>query len=293
MKAAELIEGETYALEVPGQGEKKRVRYLRPSVKSAHKAWIRVEDLSSNISPEMEVPKRRLVAPWNTHRADSMTLVDTDAFRQVAWLPKPGEEVECDDTGALRWTVTSVDLKAGEAIITSTPFTRFQARMVLIERLQPAAGPPAPNLKEQKPSVLALRAALCDPESPKPQSATLRRQKLPPSKSSNARPGSVADRLLFSESACQQYKRHVEPKCRKGDEAKRMRREIRKNGRTRRVNPGAPGYRRGEYLRYRVPGRFEVILFGSPQAQPQDIYVKQIKVLGGSKRSRRRRKRRR
>lgn len=275
MRATEMVPGEAYALRAGN--EIMRATVIKTTATNANHVWVRMDE-GLMAGAEFEVPSVRILQPWRQHRATSVTLVPTEAFDAVLWLPDVGCEVECDDTGSLRWTVESIDVKADEVVISSTLFSRPMQRTLSLANVHPIEA--VDDDVEVLVAGVEIEEDRAEPE-PEAASNEMRGEEavgLVPTAKPEVQPRVVARRLAFGPTACQQY-RQLESRCRPGDEAKRMRREIRRRGDIRRLKPWHPRHQPGEYIRYRVPRLFEVVLFESPSKIEGDIHVDRIEVL--------------
>jgi hypothetical protein len=290
MKASEMTEGESYALQIPNRDRCARVTVLSKQRAGQGKVQVRVDEGVEDYT-EAEVSCSRIVSTWRAYSGDNVLLMDTLAFAGVAWLPKVDEEVECDDTFGIRWTVQEVSLKAGWVVLSTTLMSRRQVRTVAIDRLRPAAAEAVPSAEELDSHFAQfgpapLRYERDDPDLPGPADEVEPARITPVRRSGGGiEPQRVASRFIFGPTACLQYRR-LEPRCRRGDEPKRMRPEVRKRGGIRRVKPWDRKHKANEYLRYQVPGRFEVVLFESPSTTEGDIYVERIELLKRRRRGR-------
>jgi hypothetical protein len=228
---------------------------------------------------ELEVPSIRILETWQNHRADELTLVPTASFRDVLWIPEVGDVVECDDTGTLEWTVESINVRADEVVVSSTPFSRPMRRPVSLAKIHPIDVADQffdhVDLDEFEATEIEVEPAVEEPEPEPPADET---EPIVRRVDPDLRPRIVARRFMFGPTACSQY-RQLETGCRPGDEAKRMRREIRRDGDVRRLKPWDRRHVPGEYIRYWVRGRFEVILMESPSTYEGDIHVDRIELL--------------
>jgi hypothetical protein len=264
LKPEQLVEGESYALKVAAGAELVRVRAQSGKPRRQNRVLVVPEHGDDDVTP-LEVPVDRIVGTWEQYAASGVVLVDSPAFADVAWLPKAGEEVELRGMGALRWTITDVDLHEEWAVAKSTLFTCVQERRVELTRIRPARPvvvPPSPRpriaLNSTPPEDGTMEV---NPEAHEDEIET----------ASDISSTAIADRLTFSVVACEQY-RQLEPRCRRGAEANRIRSRVRRAGKIRRTG------RKNEYITYRVPGWFDIVLTESPSRAEDGIWVDELVV---------------
>jgi hypothetical protein len=270
-----MVEGETYALEVAGADQ--CVPVTVSSIADAPQGKVNVRGEGDQ---DVQVPCRRIRCEWRRYRAGKVILVDTQAFDDIAWFPGVGEVVERHDVHG-RWTVVEVDLPE-MAILKGEIATRPVQESVPIDRIRPAERlQPGPSENEIDEWLSTYDLAPQRREAPAEGEVSVDNgddgeATDAPSGSNDIRPEAMAKRLVFGPEACRQY-RKLEPRCGHGDEANRMRREIknwskplvlRKRSRL-----------RGEFIRYLVPARFSVVIFGNPRDLPYDIDINQIRVV--------------
>lgn len=274
LKAAELVEGESYALELPGRDECLRAELLGPGAKPGH-VKVRVE-VSAEEFVELEVLNKRISSSWRRYRTDSLQLVDTDAFDEVTWIPNVGDEVERTEVFG-RWRVKTIQAIGDGwwASLEGTLFSVPQQELVSLIRLIPLPPRRTPSAGELDSWLGSYGLApIRLGESAEEHRAAVAARRQDPDMS----PKDLADALTFGEKARLQY-RILEPRCRRGDEAKRMARELRGWGRIRRVRADQPGHWRGEVIRHSVPGRFEVVFFEDPKKVEGELLVERIEIL--------------
>lgn len=273
MNSDDLVVGEDYALRVAAGEDCVRVRLT--STEARYSSKVIVVPAHGDDSGGMEVPAAKLVSSWTDHVAENVVLVDTAAFWDVAWIPEVGEQVELEGTPGIGWSVLEVSLSETEewAVIRGELFGQPQERTVSITQLRPAtsstAAPPAYKLEEmlEDKGIAPLHwHELPDAQAKSPQ----------PSPSiqpvGDIRPETVAARLVFSEKACQRY-RSLEPRCRRGDEQRRMRSEVERKGRLGKTR------RRQGFARYVVPRRFEFMVAEDPTQVEGDLWIDEIQLL--------------
>lgn len=266
LKPEQLVEGESYALKVAAGAELVRVRAHSGKPRRQNRVLVVPEHGDDDVTP-LEVPVDRIVGTWEQYVASGVVLVDSPAFVDVAWLPKVEEEVELRGMGALRWTIADIDLHEEWAVVKSTLFTRVQERRVELTRIRlarPAIVPPSSRPRialKSAPSGPGGDIVEVNPEAHEDDVETV----------SDISPAAIADCLTFSVGACEQY-RQLEPRCRRGAEANRIRSRVRRAGKLRRTG------RKSEYITYRVPGWFDIVLTESPSRAKDGIWVDELVV---------------
>lgn len=259
-----LIPGESYALKVAAGMDCVRVWLQGGAARRSGRVLVLPKHAASGEDP-LEVPANRIICTWDEHVAGSMVFKDTDAFQSVAWLPEVGCGVELRGLGSIRWTVIDVDLPNGRLRVETRLFEQQQQRVVEIGDVRPVR-------RESEPVV---EKAIASPESR--SSSRMAVSQAPVAvldeaderKAAALTPAAIAERLIFSPDACEQY-RSLEPTCRRGAEANRMRSRIRRHGKV--VRRGRPG----EYVSLRVSGWFDVVLTESPTEAADDLWVEKL-----------------
>lgn len=274
MGSEEMLEGELYALKIAG-GECVPVMLKSKSARRAGRVVV-VPRHGDEDTTGIEVRREQIVGTWDAYEVENVVLVDTAAFSDVAWLPQPGEEVTLAVTGEIRWTVEEVDLHEEKAVVRSPLFGGEQVRTEPIVRLRPTNKPPSSEELDEWFGEGDTERYVPDPPAASDQTST----STAPT-SASILPDAIADRLVFSDGACAQY-RKLEPRCRRGDEQKRMRSEVSRHGRL-----GRTRHRRG-VVRYVVPRRFEFGVDEDPSTTDRGIWVDKITVIRRKPRNRRR-----
>lgn len=258
MLSKDLIPGNSYARRTRRGLIKVTVVETSPEICGRGKVRVRVEE---GVSKGKEIPVlcRDIVAPWGKDPAPRKT----PPGRKTVWLgwpPSAGDSVRIRGQGRLEWVVTCVD--DGSYELETDVFTRLQRRVEPLENLEPAV-----TEREQEaqvadtvidgllPPVPAAEGANADDE----PAFTLVES------SGDGALASVVDSLLFSPSCLEQYGRLFARKVKSEDLSESLRRTLISQGHLFRRRPGAPGAR-DEYVRIRVPQRFDVILRRSPSA---------------------------
>lgn len=262
MRSDLLLEGEYYALKVGGD-ECVRVKLTSLEARYTSKVIVNPPH-SAEVGAGMEVPIALLVSAWDEYLAEHIEFEDTLAFRSVLWIPERGEVVELKGTGALEWTVLDVSFGEGGGWIEvrSEIFGGGQVRRVALTELRRHRQEVASSVDDLEANFAdagraPLRWDLDEPE---------RHDRVEPVR--DLRPETVADRLVFSESAREVFREMSW--CKPDKEEGRMRSEVRRWG-----SIGKMRRRRG-FIRYVVPGRFEFVLDEDPTKMEGDIWVDKI-----------------
>jgi hypothetical protein len=272
MKSVQLKEGHDYALEIAGGDDAVPVTLKSTQARYPSKVIVVPHGASSSRQRGIEVPASRLICDWDEYLASNMEMISTSAFRDVLWIPKRDEVVELEGTGSLEWTVVEVEFEEEEgwAVIRSEVFGRPQERTVPVTQIRRRLPDDRSAMKLQAAfsdeGIAPLRWDQEDEPSPEPK-------RIEPVR--NVQPSTVAERLVFSERACEVYRKLGW--CRRGQEQSRMRREVR-----RRAFLGSTRGKRG-FVRYVVPGRFEFGLESDPTTVEGDLWVDEIVDLRSEK----------
>jgi hypothetical protein len=263
MKADVLVEGEIYALNVAERDECVRVRLVATEARYPSKVAVVPAHSDNDDESGIEVPFARIESTWTDYVARNVVLQNTSAFWDVAWIPEPGEVVELDGTDAIPWSIVDVSLSEdeGSARIRGEVFGQVQERTVPIPQLRPRSGASAADLDAMfaDEGIAPLRWQEQAPAAPDSVRVEPVR---------DLRPETIADRLVFSEAACSQYRQIGW--CRPGTEERRARSEVRRKG-----VMGKMRKRQG-FARYFVPGRFEFVLTEDPTTVEGDLWIDEI-----------------
>lgn len=259
-----MVKGESYALKVGAGAELVRVRAQSGKPRRQNRVLVVPEHGDDDAAP-LEVPVDRIVGTWEQYVASRIALVDSPAFVNVAWIPEVEEEVELRGMGALRWTIADIDLHEEWVVVRSTLFGRAQEHRVELTRIRQARSATVPPASRPR---IALKPAPPGDDTVEDYSDA---QEDDVETVSDIAPAAIADHLTFSVGACEQY-RQLEPRCRRGAEANRIRSRIRCAGKIRRIG------RKNEYITYRVPGWFDIVLTESPSRAGDGIWVDELVV---------------
>lgn len=208
---------------------------------------------------EVLVLCRDIIAPWGQKRAPAAPRTPRRPLLRLEWPPRIGDVVQIKGAGKLEWIVTGITGDSYE--LETDVFTRRQRRTEPLENLEPSNS-----------SQGAERVA---PDE-------LIEQVLPPSAVEEEGDGEVqsfaaveasgegaltgiVDSLWFSLSCLDQYQRLFARKLSGEQLSASLRRTLLQDGELVRRRHGAPGAK-DEYLRIRVPRRFDIILRKSPSA---------------------------
>lgn len=265
-----MVEGASYAMEMPGRDECRRITLLSKAASRRGQVLIRLNDPGSGGS-EVEVPSRRLRSDWRDHRVGVLEPVDTPAFESVVRLPTGGDVVERSDAPGF-WIVRRVDMKAGHVMVDGVLVGLRRREVIPIQHLRRATPPSRPSDLDVEEFLerhdLALRLPVPDRVWAVSEWST--------ASEPTPEPREIAQRFLFGPTARAQY-RWIVRNCPHDQEGRELGREIAAEGKIRWLDEGDSGYLAGEYIRYSVPGRFDVVLFDDPSGQ-DEIYVERIFV---------------
>lgn len=272
MLSKEMVEGESYALEIPGSTEFKEIVLRSKTAIRRGRVVVMVRDRSGT-ERIVEVPSRRIRSSWREHRASALELIDTASFTQVAWLPKGGDIVERSDAPGF-WIMRRLDLKAGSALVDGVLVGLRRREVIDVEviRRPSLPGQPDETTVDQFLKRHGLDLGLGE------RSRFRALEEWTPSSEQIPEASEIAGHLSFGPTARMQY-RWVARRCRAGDEERRMRREVAAQGELRWLDERHRHYLEGEYVRYVVPGRFIVVLNDDPSGVDGLIPVDRIIVL--------------
>lgn len=265
-----MVEGESYALEVPGAKECQRITLVSKDATRRGRVLVRVDDPGLARS-EIEVPSRRLRSDWRDYRIGVLEPVHTSAFRSVVRLPRGGDVFERSDAPGF-WIVRRLDMKVEQVMVDGVLVGLKRREVIPIQHLRCPTPPSRPSKVDVEELLerhgLALRLPVTD------QVRGMR--KWSPASEPTPGPCEIAQRFLFGPAARKQY-RWIERKCPHNHEGWELGREVYAEGKIRWLDEGDSGYLVGEYIRYSVPGRFDVVLFDDPSGQ-DEVYVERIFV---------------
>ncbi len=285
-----MIVGEQYALETRRSSGPLKVTVLETpaEVRSQQRVRIRYE-AGVSLGKVSDVPSRRIIRPWR----GTVPRRRTARRRQPplrAWPPSVGDSVLWAETGPVTWTIERID--GAEVDICSAIFGREQRHSVALKELTPAPAQEQEVL-EGNPTAAAALARLASAETtPTGENEQDQPPLHPIPDSDDDESGDpltrLLDRLVFSPHALGQYRGRNGRKPPLAEVPGLLRREIKRDGTLIRRWPGD----REEYLRIRVPGRFDVVLEESP-SQAGQVVVDRLTLSRRGKQGKGRRQRRR
>lgn len=271
--------GRQYELQRSPTRRARRVTLLDKNAPSGRSHWVlvRIED-GLSAGKEKEVASRSLYHLPGTRlpgRRKTRTPVRPERRVPPGWMPKKGDAVAWTQTLGSRCTVLSVDSGRGIAQIETivmgmterfdAPFSQlssFESPDLVVhdgeveERL-------GDRLPTARPHRLPQKAAPVGDELADPDDED------------------VVDRLVFSPSCVEFYRRRFARRCDAERAAQRLRAELQRAKRLRK-------HPTREYLRLRVPRRFDVVLKKRPAPGDfESCYVHRLQLPAKSKRMRR------
>lgn len=274
MKKAELVEGESYVLEMPGAGGTRRAILVSKAGEQQGRVKVRVHDPGMD-TLDIEVPSRWVKAASRDRRVAALELVETPSFGgPVAWIPKDGDVVERSDAPGF-WIARRVDLKTGRAKVEGVLVGLHRLEDIPVSYLLQATSPPRQSLAELEACLRRHGLALDLPERPRLQSVG----EWSPAAEPFPEADEIVDRLEFGATARAQYL-WISSGCPRGKAGRGLRWEIGSRGKVQWLDEGDAGYLRDEYVRYAVPGRFAVVLFDDPSGDDRKIPVDRIYQIG-------------
>jgi hypothetical protein len=280
-----MVEGASYALKMPGREDCRRITLVSKEASRRGQVLVRLDDRGSGRS-EVEVPSRRLRSDWHDYRVGVLEPVDTPAFENVVQLPTGGDVVERSDAPGF-WIVRRLDLKA-EAVLVDGVLVGLRRREVIpIQHLRRATPPSRPSELDIEEFLKRHGLALCLPVPDQIWAVS----EWSSASESTPEPREIAQRLLFGPKARAQY-RWIVRNCPHDQEGRELAQEIAAEGKIRWLDEGDSGHLTDEYIRYSVPGRFDIVLFDDPSGQ-DEVYVERIFVASRLRPRHNRRRRRR
>jgi hypothetical protein len=274
LRKAELVEGESYLMEMPGASGARHITLISTSGTRRGRVKVRIHDPKLDIN-EIEVPSRWVKTTSRDRRVAALELVESSSFRgPVAWIPTDGDVVERSDAPGY-WIARSVDLRSGSA--------KVEGVLVGLHRLEEI---PVDYLLQPRPQSRATEGEIEDFLRRHDLALDLpRRRRLEAVADISAaaaelpEPYEIAERLKFGPTARAQYL-WISSACPKGKAGRGLRWEIASRAEIRWLDAGDPGYLADEYVRYAVPGRFAVVLFDDPSGDDRKIPVGRIYQIG-------------
>lgn len=274
MKKAELVEGESYVMELPGASGTRHITLISTSGTRRGRVKVRLHDPKLDIS-EIEVPSRWVKATSRDHRVAALELVESLSFRgPVAWIPTDGDVVERSDAPGY-WIARSVDLKTGSAKVEGVLVGLRRIEEIPVEYLLQPRPRSRPTEGEVEGFLRPYNLALDLSRRPRLEVVA----DASPAEAELPEPGEIVERFDFGPTARAQYL-WISSACPRGKAGRGLRWEIGSRGGIQWLDAGDPGYLADEYVRYAVPGRFAVVLFEDPSGDDRKIPVGRIYQIG-------------
>ena len=265
-----MVEGESYALEVPGAKECRRITLVSKDAPRRGQVLVRIDDPDLTRS-EIEVPSRRLRGDWRDYRTGVLEPVQTPAFNSVVRLPRGGDAVERSDAPGF-WIVRRLDMKAELVMVDGVLVGLKRREVIPIRHLRHPTPPSRPSNGDVERLLERGDLAQHLPVTDRVRAVS----EWSPASEPTPEPREIAQRFLFGPTARKQY-RWIERRCPHDREGRELGKEVSAEGKIRWLDEGDSGYLTGEYIRYSVPGRFDVVLFDDPSGQ-DEVYVERIYV---------------
>jgi hypothetical protein len=274
LKKAELVEGESYVMEMPGASGARHVTLVSTSGTRRGRVKVRLHHPQLDIN-EIEIPSRWVKEASRDRRVAALELVESPSFRgPVAWIPAAEDVVERSDAPGY-WIARSVDIKSGTAEVEGVLVGRRRLEKIPVDHLLQLRPRSRPTEREIEDFLRRHDLALDLKRGPRLEvvaEASVAGAELP-------EPGEIAERFEFGATARAQYL-WISSACPRGKAGKGLRWEVASRGRIQWLDPGDPGYLADEYVRYAVPGRFAVVLFEDPSGDDRRIPVGRIYQIG-------------
>jgi hypothetical protein len=277
MRFSELEVGRQYAL-VRG-GRPRRVTILDTPEEVRRRGLVRVRNEDGVTRGQVVDQQLRFITSrWGeTAEPKRARRVPPVATRPGPWPPEPGDRVIWPDgTADIEWTVEAIDLEKGTANIVGTLFSLEKRLTAPLLELEPLAieihGVPEEEEEEEEEVPETVRV---EDDADRDRSRPEKDERRPVER--------AVDRLEFSESCLRQYQEGFEPRVPWLEIGKRLRRELKNQGRIIRR-------RRGEYLRIRTR-RFDVSVTAVP-SDTDPFLVRELIPLPSHMKRKTRRKRR-
>jgi hypothetical protein len=265
-----MVEGASYALKMPGKEEYRRITLVSKGASRRGQVLVRLDDRGSGRS-EIEVPSRRLKSDWRDYRVGVLEPVDTPAFENIVQLPVGGDVVERSDAPGF-WIVRKLDLKAETVLVDGVLVGLRRREVIPIQHLRRATPPSRASESDVEEFLERHDLALRLPVPDRIRAAS----EWSPASEPTPEPREIAQRFLFGPRARAQYQ-WIVGNCPRGQEGRELAQEIATGGEIRWFDEGDSGHQIGEYIRYSVPGRFDIVLFDDPSGQ-DEVYVERIFV---------------
>ena len=245
MRAKDIKTGEQYTLSRAG-GRLFRVTVLPtpPEIREQGRLLVRFEEgvLRGRVTEQLP---RFIVAPVGATQASNQTgaqAVSRPLTVPGTWPPNAGDPVTWPaGAGPLEWRVLAVDPARGEARISGRVLEMRQEHRVPLADLEPVP--------------IVLKSRMSSTDTGPSRSSRPRAREDPPPPDLRSPLERAVDRLEFTPECLRQYQREFATDIAWRDIGKRLRRELRNNGRLLR--------QRTEYLRIRT-SRFDIIVTERP-----------------------------
>lgn len=265
-----MVVGKVYALEKPGKSRVRPVTLVSKMVMNSRRVRVRVEDPRGGPA-EMEVLSRWVKEIRSDLPVAGLELVKSHHFDgPIAWLPGGGEVVERFDIPCY-WLVRRVEVVNDRVLLDGVLFGVRRREWVPLSLVHRAEVPPRPDSRLAKAFLDRHNLGLGLPQG---------RHMRPAEQQSAAsfeipEPNEIARRLTLGPRARTEYRWIAGGKV-QGREEFELRREMRLRGRVCWLYEDDAEFVDGEYVRYVVPGRFDVVLFGDPSGNDSKISVDRI-----------------
>jgi hypothetical protein len=278
MRASDMTVGKQYVMQRGPTRKSRKVTLLAKEVPSgtSHRVLVCVEE-GTGAGKQIEAPSRSIQPlpgeePPETRKprqAASGKMMDAPA----GWVPRRGEAVAWTQTLGSRCTVLSVDVEKGVVQIRGKVMGMQEEFDALIIELSPFAFQLTAVPDEEVERRLAGRL----PEEHKPRGEELQPGSMP--EPVGEPDDDIVDRLVFDRRCVEAYRNRFAKRASLQEAEERLRDELRRAERVRKWH--------GEYLRFRVAGRFLVILRRRPIPGDLDSsYISGLNIYGQPKRKR-------
>jgi hypothetical protein len=265
-----MVVGRVYSLKKPGKSRVRPVTLVSKMVMNSRHVRVRVEDPRGG-PVEMEVLSRWIKEIRSDLPVAGLELVKSRHFDgPVAWLPDGGEVVERFDVPCF-WLVRRIDVVNDRVLLDGVLFGVRRREWVPLSLVHRAEIPPRPGTRLAKPLLDRRDLGLGLPHG----------RHMRPAKPRTAasfeipEPDEIARRLTLGPNARTEYRWIVGGEV-QGREEFELRREVRLRGRVCWLYEDDDEFVDGEYVRYVVPGRFDVVLFDDPSGDDSKIPVDRI-----------------
>jgi hypothetical protein len=259
MRADEMRTGQEYEMQRGETRRKRRVTLLAKDTPSGRSRYVlvRIKD-GISAGKEKEVPSQSIhQLPGTKSTTGRMTRKRTTTMPRTeappGWVPVPGEVVTWTQTLSLPLTVLEVDTERGVALVKGEEIFGMEEQYeALVSELCPYS---------QKPQLVVFDSDIEERLGDRlPQKLGAKSEPLKP-KSSQAeiieRDEDIVERLVFSPQCIAFYRRCFAKGTTEKRAEERLRNELHMAEKIRKAHTR-------EYLRFRIPGRFDVVLNKRP-----------------------------